>query len=139
MRHVVAAGGLVGLAVVLLLGAFWPTQASAEAQLDVLMRERLNPAFTSVSYELFHRPGPPGDRREDILRALEHLHTQTKALVAFPMPDGDTIPFRIHATTLHRDVGAMLEAAGSGDDAQVQHWFQHVQATCNGCHEQYRF
>jgi cytochrome c556 len=125
---------LLGFAIFLLAAA--PTGGS----LRVRMEDRLNPAFTRVSYQLFHaRPAS----EDELLTAAAQLELNARELARKPTSASSVHEadpqFRIYATQLHTYSRALLTAITEGAERpDLEHWFNHVRASCEACHSQFK-
>jgi cytochrome c556 len=119
----------------LLLGA----TSDGTLPLRARMKEKVNPAFTRLSYVLFHAAKPSD---EELQRAAADLEQVSRELARRPLGSGatETNPqFRIYAVQLHTNSQALLttvEEQGSRDE--LEHWFNHVRASCEACHSQFK-
>jgi cytochrome c556 len=122
-------------AAVVLLGA----GPAGTGSLRSRMKEKMNPAFTRVSYNLFHARTPS---EAQLLQAAEQLEQTARELARRPTGDSitETDPqFRVYATQLHTDARALLTALNEqADRRDVEHWFNHVRASCEACHSQFK-
>jgi hypothetical protein len=101
------------------------------------MEEQLNPAFTSVSHLMFHSPHATD---EQLFQAAQQLEALSKDLAKAPANPSEADPqFRVYATQLHLNAHALATAIGErAPKAELEHWFGHVRASCEGCHGQFK-
>jgi cytochrome c556 len=123
------------------MGPLMPPAHAAEADTaapkDVrqFMEKELNPAFTDVSYQLFHVRKPGEKPNAELLAAFERLLEKSSQLASGAQGQreaGDS--FRRYAAQLHVAVRGLAEASQSGDEAQIDTWMTHVSSVCQSCH-----
>lgn len=105
--------------------------------LEEFMKQRLNKALTRASYVVFQQQ-MDGDSRE-LQQATQDLLSTTTGLRAFQANfQHDAPAFHNHVVSLQIGVRAFNEAAVQGDRAAAAHWMDHIRATCNSCHLEFR-
>ncbi|MDY7229271.1 hypothetical protein [Hyalangium rubrum] len=115
------------------------TNAPAASDMARFMEKDLNPAFTDVSYQLFHARKPGDEPSPELLAAFERLTAKSAQLARSPLGQGEKgASFRIHAVQLQIAVRGLSEASLSQDEAQIGMWLTHVSSVCNSCHAEYR-
>ena len=141
-RFWVSLGSLLVIVVAVVAAKPVPADAKAADPEDVtsFMKHRLNPAFTDVSFHLFHAGGTAEAARPALDKAVARLQAVAEELTRLPPPaEDEALAFRLQAHELQHSVVGLKEAlAGGGAPAEVTHWFNHVSATCASCHALYR-
>lgn len=116
-----------------------PAAASATVDMFQFMEKELNPAFTEVSYQLFHARKPGAEPSPELHAALERLKEKAAQLARAPQGQGEKgASFRIHAVQLQIAVRGLSEASLSQDEAQISMWLTHVSSVCTSCHSEYQ-
>jgi len=109
-----------------------------QPELSDFMEHRLNPAFTDVSFHLFHQTGgfTPS---ETSVAALDRLCLEATELAKKPLPDNPASqPFRTYAVNLATACVGLRDSHLTSDREQTEHWYAHVKASCAACHAHYR-
>jgi hypothetical protein len=105
--------------------------------LEAFMKNDLNGALTRASFALFHADRAPaepaeGDPFENLLAATQRLSTYESWF------EHDLPAYQNHAASLRLATRAFVEAASQGAVEEARHWLNHVRATCNSCHMEFR-
>ena len=123
-----------------------PVKRSSElAELGLLMKNRINPAFSKLSFLVFHGDEMDEDRdaidtqlqtlvaalRSAIgqLQAYEHPPTESK--------QGREV-FFTYASSLDQDAAQLELAIAGDDDAATSAALERIAKTCNSCHHFFR-
>jgi cytochrome c556 len=111
------------------------TEATATKDVQQFMEKELNPAFTDVSYLLFHVRKPGEKPSAELLAAFERLSEKSSQLARHPQGQSEAgASFRTHAVQLQLAVRGLAEASQSADEAKIELWLTHVSSVCQSCH-----
>ena len=135
MKHSLFRALLVGVCGVALLGVTRAPKPKSERQqqMATVMKERINPAMSELSFQIFH---PPGGQRDEakVMEALKALNAEAVSLARAPAKTEEPA-FRAGAVLLQASVEGLTAAYQTNEsEAEINHWFSHVSAACNGCH-----
>jgi cytochrome c556 len=134
MKKPLQVTAIVGCAL-LLLGASRPQKPKTPAQQDLAdtMKTRINPAMSELSFQIFHAPGGKPDDAK-IRAALQTLNAESVALVRSRTLTEEP-GFHAGAVVLQTSIEGLAAAYQTQESPEeINHWFSHVSAACNGCH-----
>ncbi len=98
------------------------------------MTRDLNPAFTDVSYLLYHAPKGAAGWQDRVVASTEKLRDLVDQLSSHAEAgtDEELTSFKVHSVQL-RIAARALAAAEPGER---EGWFRQVSAVCNSCHDE---
>jgi hypothetical protein len=120
---------------VVFLGVSKPQKPKTPAQEDLakVMKNRINPAMSELSFQIFHAPGGKPDDSK-VRESLQILNAESVALAKSHNPTSDPA-FHAGAVLLQASIEGLSAAYQTNEsEIEVSHWFSHVSAACNGCH-----
>lgn len=106
-----------------------------------LMKVRINPMLTRISYELHHnadadpatRLGAVGDTSAKLLGCIVKMPAYPPEIPVDRMPEYFRLLDELQAHTLALQVSAM-----EADEDGARHWFGHMKQSCFACHARFR-
>jgi len=115
------------------------------AELAALMKNQINPAFSKLTFLVFHGEGLQEDQgavRLDMQRAATQLRGSISELrdwreLPTQSNEGREV-FNTFATSVDRQSQTLFDAIQRGDEVTVQAQMQDMADTCNNCHHFFR-
>ena len=108
--------------------------------LQLLMRNRVNPTMTRLSFALYHDDRPKQDRLGSVAEAAAVLLGCVDVTPSYRpeiglegLPDYYRLLERMQANLL-----ALQTSAREMDEDGTRHWFSHLKHDCNECHARFR-
>lgn len=116
------------------------TGSGAADNLQLLMRHRINPMMTRLSFALYHDERPAAERLDVVADAAAVLLGCVEVTPSYRpeigldgLPEYYRLLERMQANTL-----ALQTSARESDEPGTRHWFSHLKHDCNECHSRFR-
>jgi hypothetical protein len=120
-----------------------PTTRSSPA-LNALMNEHVNPAFSKLSFLVFHADTmeDPDAARGALASTARELAAATTQLRTWDDPpvlsrEGRDV-FQTYSASVDGYAQKLVAAVASGDDGASRHALEQIAETCNNCHHFFR-
>lgn len=115
------------------------------ATLGVLMREQVNPAFSELSFLVFHgdeTSEQPETVHAEIARHARALATGTTRLREWSDPPTETVEarevFQTYSASIDKTAQQLVEAVERKDSTTMASAMEQIAKTCNSCHHFFR-
>lgn len=115
-----------------------------DAELNALMNERINPAFSKLSFLVFHADtmDDPEAARRELVVAADNLSAGTSVLSGWRNPPVSSAQgrevFHTYSANVDRYAKALVTAVRADDDTGSARALEQIATTCNNCHHFFR-
>jgi hypothetical protein len=122
-----------------------PVKTAKMAELGRLMKDQINPAFSKLSFLIFHGEDmveDPAALKTELQSLAAGLRKSLGRLIVWEHPPTESVQgkevFFTYATSIDKMV-VQLESAIAGDDPQsAARSLEQIAKTCNNCHHFFR-
>ena len=113
-------------------------------KLNRLMNEQVNPAFSKLSFLVFHAEtmDDPEAARAELAATAKHFAAATAVLRDWPDPpvtsqEGKEV-FHTYSASVHRYASQLVTSVAADDTAASARALEQIAQTCNNCHHFFR-
>jgi len=117
---------------------------SGTTALGIFMKSRVNPAFSKLSFLLFHEDDHERDGDPSALSAsANELARAADGLVGWPDLPGESeqskLVFHEYADSMKADTGKLVESLRSNQMDSARRLFESLHRKCDACHHFFRY
>lgn len=117
---------------------------TSSAELNALMNKQVNPAFSKLSFLVFHADtmDDPDAARAELASNAGRLEAATARLSAWANPPVTSAQgrevFHTYSATVHRYSKQLVAAVATDDNGAARQALERIAKTCNECHHFFR-